>query len=384
MRKEEELLKQLSKGLNSLNKVDGFFLQLTLALCILGLVFAFSSSIYESHRLTNNFWSLGLKQLFAFSIGSFLLFTLWKINYKFLFGITWQFAITMFVFMLLLFTPIGVTSGGSSRWIDLGFFQIQPAEITKLAVVLLISKFLTQYKWTDFKKYYYLIFSFILIGLVLGQPDLGSAGILIIMTLVLLFLFGYPIWILLPGCALAICGVIYKITSTPYQMSRINFWLRPELDPQGQGYNLIQAKYAFGLGGFFGAGLGNSIQKEVGHLPIPHADFIFAVISEEMGFLGATAILILYLAWILRAIYLVNQVQDKYGRILGSGIVYLITFQAVINLTVASGLIPVTGVTLPFFSCGGTSLMVTLAMVGILFNILSESNQKELQRKTSP
>ena len=304
------------------------------------------------------------------------MFFMMSFDYKKLSAITWQYSIGMLILMfLMLFTPLGVVSGGSRRWLDLGFFQIQPAEMTKLAIALLVSRFLTLYKWTDFNKYHYLLFSLVLTGIVFKQPDLGSAAILGILILLMLFLFGFPIWGLIPVSAVALFGVYLKVISTTYQMNRINFWLHPELDPQGQGYNLIQAKFAFGLGGLFGVGLGNSIQKD-GRLPIPHADFIFAVISEEIGFLGATAILILYAMWILRGLYLVNKSNDKYGVILGTAIVILIGFQAIINLTVAVGLMPVTGVTLPFFSCGGTSLMVTLAMVGILFSILVRRNQE--------
>lgn len=375
MKKEERFLKTL---LETFNKVDIFFLQLTLALCIIGLIFAFSSSIHESHRLTNSFWSLGVKQLIAFVFGFLLLCFFSQFPFKNLITVTWQYAFLMlFLMLVMIFTPLGVESGGSRRWIDVGIFQIQPAEMTKLAVLLLLARFLTSYKWYEYKKFTYLGFSLVLIMIILKQPDLGSAFILGLLVLLLLFLFGFPIWILLPSISLAMTGIYVKVLSTPYQMNRINYWLKPELDPRGQGYNLIQAKYAFGLGGLFGSGFGNSIQKEAGHLPIPHADFIFAVISEEIGFLGATAILLIYLVWIIRGINQVNKIQDKYGRILGMGIVFLIAFQAVINLAVASGLMPVTGVTLPFFSCGGTSLIVTLAMIGILFNILSSRQSFE-------
>lgn len=378
MKKEENFLRN---WLESYKNIDLFFLQLTIALSLIGLIFAFSSSVYESYRLTNNFWALSFKQFSAFLIGLILMFFTMSINYRTLNKVTWQYSIAMLVLMLLLFSPLGVISGGSRRWLDLGFFQIQPAEITKLAVVLLLARFLTYYKWYEFKKYYYLGFSILLILIILKQPDLGSAGILGILTFQMLFLFGFPIWGLIPVSFLALAGVYFKIVSTAYQMNRIKYWLHPELDPQGQGYNLIQAKFAFGLGGFFGVGLGNSIQKEVGRLPIPHADFIFAVISEEIGFLGSSAILILYLVWVLRGLYLVNKVKDKYGVILGTGIVLLIGFQAIINLAVAAGLMPVTGVTLPFFSCGGTSLMVTLAMIGILFNIINQQVYESVSLK---
>ena len=367
MRKEE---KSLKNWLLNFKTIDPFFIQLTLALAVLGLLFAFSSSTYESNRLTNSFWTLGFKQLLAFVMGLLLFFLVQNVNYKFWYKVTWQISIVMLIIMILtVCTGIGKTSGGSQRWIDLGIMQFQPSELAKFSVILLITRFLTKYKWFEFKSYYYLVMIFAFILIILKQPDLGSASILFLLTLELFFTFGWPLWIL--GVFTMLAGIIayFKIYSTPYQMERILYWKNPYLDPQGKGYNLIQAMYALALGSFFGVGLGNSVQKQ-GHLPIPHSDFIFAVIAEEVGFLGVTAILILYVSWILRGIYFVNKVENKYGRILGSAIIFLVGTQAAVNISVTSGLIPVTGVTLPFFSCGGTSLIVTLGMCGILFNIL--------------
>ena len=378
MKKEENFLKN---WFQSFKLIDSFFIQLTLALITLGLIFAFLSSTYESNRMTNNFWSLGLKQIGAFITGSILFFFLQKVNYKFWYKSTWLFAIIAFILMLItVFSPLGKASGGSQRWLNLGLIQFQPAEIAKFAVVLLITRFLTKYNWNEIKSWYYFFFIFILIGIVLKQPDLGSASILILLLVEMLFLFGWPIWLL--SLAIFVIGIIgyIKISLTPYQMERISFWMHPELDPQGKGYNLIQARYALAFGGVFGAGIGNSIQKQ-GHLPIPHSDFIFAVISEEIGFIGVAAILILYITWILRGIYLANKVDNKYGRILGTAIILIIATQASINICVAVGLMPVTGVTLPFFSCGGTSLITTLCMCGILYNILLNTKEKEEQGK---
>lgn len=372
MKKEEIVLKN---WLVIFKQTDLFFIQLTIALIFIGLIFAITSSTHESFRLTNNFWSLGLKQIFALIIGFVLLFLFWKLNYKAWHKVTWPLAITIFIVMIFtVFTGIGKSSGGATRWIDLGIFQIQPAEIAKFSVILLLTRFLTKYKWHEFKSYYYLAFSFALILIILRQPDLGSSAILVLLLLELLFTFEWPLWILLPSIGTVLLAGYIKIISTPYQMERITYWLDPTRDPQGKGYNLIQAKYAYAFGGLWGVGIGYSVQKQ-GHLPIPHADFIFAVIAEEIGLLGITAILILYLTWILRGLYLVNKVQDKYGVILGTAIIFLISTQAIVNIAVSAGLLPVTGVTLPFFSCGGTSLIVTLAMCGILLNIVSANNK---------
>ena len=376
MRKEENILKNLFSNFSHI-KTDRFFFQVTAVLALAGLIFAFSSSTYQSYALTKNFFLLGLKQLTAFLIGFVLLIYLSKVNHKVWYKITWPFSLViLFVMLITVCSGLGKTSGGSQRWIDIGFFQFQPAELAKFSVILLISSFLTKYRWSDFKHYYYFAVIGILILIILKQPDLGSASILVLLILQLFFIFMWPLWILLPGMFLAVFIGYLKALSTPYQLDRIKFWLNPYLEPQGRGYNLIQAKIAYGLGALWGSGLGNSVQKQ-GHLPVPHSDFIFAVIAEETGLLGVTAILILYITWILRGLFLINKVQNKYSRILGTAIIIQIGTQAVINIAVSCGILPVTGVTLPFFSCGGTSLIVTLGMCGILFNVISESETQK-------
>lgn len=382
MKKEEMFLRNLFQNFK---QVDPFFIRLTKVLVITGIVFAFSSSTYESYRLTHNFWTLGVKQLMALTIGFSLLILLVNLNFKFWYKSTWFFSLIMLLLMtVMLFTPLGKTSGGSQRWLEISFIYFQPAELIKFTVILLVSRFLTKYHWSKFKSYYYLILILVLTLLVLKQPDLGSALILFLLLFEMLFIFGFPVGILLLLIFCISLFVYVKIQTTPYQLDRIYFWLNPELDPQGKGYNLIQSKYALAFGGLFGVGLGNSIQKQ-GFLPIPHSDFIFSIIAEEIGFIGTLAILILFITWILRGLYLINKVNNKYGRILGSGIIFLISTQVMVNIAVNVGLLPITGVTLPFFSCGGTSEIVSLAMCGVLFNILhSENTKQNIQTITKP
>ena len=375
MRTEENILKSLSQNFRN---TDKFFLQLTFTLLIIGLIFSFSSSSYESFRLSGSFWILGIKQLIAFLIGMLFLITFWLINYNTWFKITWTYAMLILITMIItVFTGIGRASGGSQRWIDIGFFQFQPAELSKIAVIFLLSRLFSKYKWSSVKTYLYLAFISILILIILKQPDLGTASILGLLVFQIMFICGCPIWLLLLAIALAGIFCYLKIFQTPYQLNRIVYWLDPYKDPLGKGYNLIQSKYAFALGGLLGSGFGSSIQKQ-GYLPVPHSDFIFAVISEEVGLLGTLAILILYITWMFRGFYLTNKVKSRYGRILAFSILLLISTQAIINISVTIGLIPATGVTLPFFSCGGTSLMVTLAMCGILLNVFSNESSTKL------
>ena len=363
----------LKKLLQRYKETDIFFLQLTFTLAVIGLIFAFSSSTYTSYKLTNQFWQIGFKQFIAFIIGLSLFALFWKFDYK-----KW-YKLTLFVgtlaLVLMFFTSIsgiGKEIGGAKRWIDIGIFQFQPAELAKFAVLLLFAKQFAKFKWNDKRGYLYLCFSLVLIFFIFKQPDLGSSMILVLLYLLLMLLFEWPIWLLFIITLITSFGCIHKIMNTPYQTERLKYWLNPYLEPLGKGYNLIQAKYALGLGGLIGSGVGNSLQKQ-GSLPVPQSDFIIAIIGEEIGFIGLTAVLILYFTWILRGLYLVNKTKERYGKILGTAIILLISVQAVINILVAVGLMPITGVTLPFFSCGGTSLIVTFTMCGILFNITEKS-----------
>ncbi|MBI1858333.1 MAG: cell division protein FtsW [Candidatus Melainabacteria bacterium] len=373
MRREENILKKLSTNFKQL---DVFFLQLTASLIITGLIFAFSSSSYESYKISGSFWTLGLKQWFATIIGLFFLFIASKINYKMWDKLTWIFASCTLILMLItLFTSMGKTIGGSQRWINIGFIQFQPAEIAKLSIILLLSKQLVSYRWFEKQNLYYIAFSLLLTFTVFKQPDLGSTILILLVALTMFTLYEWPLWFIGIASMIGSYLCFLKIQTTQYQLDRLIYWINPYLEPLGKGYNLIQSKYAFALGKFLGVGLGNSTQKQ-GSLPVPHSDFIFSVIGEEIGFIGLTIVLLLFLSWIIRGFFLINNTKDRYGKILGSAIILVISFQAIMNIAVTVGLLPITGVTLPFFSCGGTSIIVTLVMCGILFNIISKQGDR--------
>lgn len=375
MRKEVKNLKGLSAVFS---KADPFFLQLTFALAALGLLFAFTSSSNESYRISNNFLTLGLKQLAAFIIGFFFLIAFWLLDYKKWFKFAVPLSVLSLVLMMLtVFTGLGKTIGGSQRWIDIGFIQFQPAELAKICVIILTAKHLSLYKWFEKKTFQYIGLNIVIMAIILKQPDLGTTLLLLLIIAQLFFIYEWPVWqLLLIGFAGGY-GCYLKIMSTPYQLDRLKFWLNPNLEPLGRGYNLIQAKYALGFGGITGVGIGNSIQKQ-GYLPVPHSDFIFAIMAEEIGFIGVTVVLLLFVTWLLRGLHLIKNIDDRFGQILATGIILLICTQSFLNIAVAIGLFPITGVTLPFFSCGGTSLIVTLAICGILFSIISRTNKRSV------
>jgi len=345
--------------------VDSFFLQLTVALLLLGLAFIFSASSYESVRYTGHAWSFITKHMFVVFFAIPLTVLISSLHYRWWKNFAWVLSGVAVILLLLTATEqFGVLTGGSRRWISLGFFQLQVSEFVKVFSVLLMAKALHERD----KRWLSGLLVLMSAALVLKQPDLGTS-MLILSTLVFTaFAYGFNILVFIGGVAAAGYLGWQHVLSTPYQMERIKYWLDPYSDPLGHGYNLIQSQNAIGSGGVLGTGFGESLQK-LGALPIPHADFIFSIICEEIGLLGALVVLLLFFAWIARALYISVGSEDEFARILGVGLTLVIALQVLINIGVATGLFPITGMTLPFVSYGGSSLLSLAIATGILLNI---------------
>ena len=301
-----------------------------------------------------------------------------RYNYKKLEGFAVKFAWIVVVLLLLIdFTPLGVTVNGAKRWLALGPLQFQPSEIAKLAVSMLLAcafkndaNIFDTDKW---QKYFAPIG--VIAFLTIIQPNLSMVIIFSIICLTCYLVSGGPAQLI--GMMILGGGFVLSLIIKPYQLSRIKVWLNPEADPYGAGYNIIQSLLAFVSGGFFGVGFGGSRQK-LEWLPEAHTDFIYAVIGEEWGWLGCIAIIWLFLWLIYRGIRIAANCKDMFGKILATGITVSIGSQAFINMSVASSFVPATGVPMPFISYGGTSLIITMCMIGVLLNIskirISRSN----------
>ncbi|MBQ3102260.1 putative lipid II flippase FtsW [bacterium] len=271
-------------------------------------------------------------------------------------------------FLLVLVEVKGQTVNGAKRWLDLGFIQFQPSEFAKPALVLC---FATAFQKDNVlftaKKLPYLIVFVAIMLLIFMQPNL-SMLIILSMTMIAMYfcVAGHLKQILLLFAAMLPAGWLFFMQE--YQKQRILTWLDPFRDPQGDGYNIIQSLIAFASGKFFGAGFGNSRQK-LSWLPEGHTDFIFAIIAEEFGFLGCIFVIGLFATFVFRGLIISARSDDTYSKLLALGITFSIGFQALINMGVSSSMIPATGVPLPFISYGGSSLFVTMCMVGVLLNI---------------
>lgn len=342
---------------------------LVITLCGFGLMAVYSASAPQA--LTNYHDSTVFlrRQTVACLIGLFVMFAVSKYDYRKLKKWAWPLALISLFFLLLTKVPgISVTTMGSTRWLNFGPLQFQPSEMAKVTSIILLASGLSKYFWWHRQVFCRIAIVLIMAGIVVKQPDLGSSLMIMSGMLALLYVSGTNSLLLLSALTGGATLVWHHIQKTPYQMARIETWLDPYKHPQKEGWNIIQAQYAIGSGGFLGAGFGRSLQK-LHYLPVQHADFIFAVIAEEFGMLGCTVLLGLFALFGYYGFKTALEARTLFGRLLAIGITSSICVQALVNVMVTTGIVPVTGITLPFISYGGTSLVITLAMVGILLSV---------------
>lgn len=398
MKKEERFLKTMSEAnynkspLNaSRSKIkslivsppDKTLLTAVMFLIIIGFMAIFSATGPKCLSEGVSPFIFLQKQVAAFVVGFFAMLFFTNFNYKNLEkynGIAFGTLIVLLV--MVKFTPLGVNVNGATRWINFCGLQLQPSEFAKpIFVMLLASAFKRNASLLDPKKWTYTFFPLIIaILLIFIQPNLSMVLLLVTTAFVMYICAGGALQVIIPVIATGIAGVaaiFIKLATSAivsggaiksYQLGRIKTWLNPELDPLGKGYNIIQSLIAFASGGFMGLGYGASVQKRA-YLPECHTDFIFAVIAEEWGFVGCVFIIILFLTIMYRGILIASSSQDMYGKLLAIGLTFSIGIQGFINMGVTSSFIPATGVPLPFISYGGSSLVTSMIMIGILLNI---------------
>lgn len=285
--------------------------------------------------------------------------------------------VTLVLLIAVIATDKGMEVNGSARWIKIGPVNVQPSEIAKITLVLFLANFLDRYPVKSIKDLFAPALVLVpILGLVYKQPDLGT-------TMVLVFTAAAMLWqtelstrwfiIALPTFGIPLFYLIHK---TSYQMDRITVWLDPWKYASGLGYQITNAEIAFGSGGLFGVGLGRSLQK-FGYLPETYTDMIFALIGEELGMMGTLLLIALFFFFYARGFYISRKCPDRFGRLMSFGITMSLATQTAMNLSVVTGVMPVTGITLPLVSYGGSSLVITLVEIGILLNI-SRYSQTEV------
>lgn len=344
-----------------------------LAISLFGLIMIYSASYIWAEYKFQDPWKFVKNQGLFFLIGVILMVFISRIDFR----LYKKYAnhilgICVLLLILVLIPGIGTIRNGSRSWFGIGSFGIQPSEFTKLGLIIFTSKYLckNEKEIKNVKKGVLPILGLTLaiFGLIMLQPDFGT-GTIIVMTIIgILFVGGVNFKFFFKIGLIGLIGIVGLIVVAPYRLARILSFLDPWKDPLGSGFQIIQSLYAIGPGGLFGLGFGNSIQKHF-YLPEPQTDFIFSIISEEFGFLGVLIVTSLFLCIIISGFKISHESSDLFGKYLSFGIIFQLSFQAILNLCVVVGLIPVTGVTLPFLSYGGSSLLITLCSMGIVLNI---------------
>ncbi|MCM8775908.1 MAG: putative lipid II flippase FtsW [Candidatus Omnitrophica bacterium] len=343
-------------------------------LTCLGVVMTYSASaVYADYTYKNHLHFL-VRQILFVLIGTFALFVVAYVPVPFWKQQARVFILLAIVSLVMVFVPIlGHTAGGAQRWIKLGFFNFQPVEFAKLAVCLYLADYLSR-KMKYIKKGGIQIFfpPLFLVGIICAltvfQPDLGSCVFIFLMAAIMFFMAGIRLRYVFAASLVFLPIFYFLVIRVPYRLSRLTAYLNPWEDPQGSGFQIIQSFLAFGLGGLNGVGIGQGTQK-LFYLPSSYTDFILSVIGEELGFVGLLAVILLYVVIFVAGIHIAEKAERLFERFLVSSLTLLIILQALVNMSVATGLIPTKGLPLPFVSYGGTSIVMNLVAVGILLGI---------------
>lgn len=353
--------------------MDYFLFASVIIICIFGIIMIYSaSSIWAEFKYQDAFKYVKQQSLF-FIVGIFIMLLVSKIDLNFLKKKANLILGICFLLLVLVLIPgIGTIRNGSRSWFGIGGLGVQPSEFAKLGLIIFVSKYLVnnQKNMEDVKKGALPIF--LVIGvfflLIMLEPDFGTAMVIALTLIALIFISGLKISFFVKLGVLGLAGIVALILAAPYRMARIVSFLNPWSDPLGSGYQIIQSLYAIGPGGLLGQGFLNSRQKHF-YLPEPQTDFIFSIISEEFGFFGVLIVCGFFFFIFYRMLRIALRSNDLFQKYLAFGLAFGILIQAVLNLAVVVGLIPVTGVTLPFFSYGGSSLLISMISVGLVLNV---------------
>ena len=371
--------------ITALPSVDYPFLILLLLLLAVGLIMLYSASAAQSlydtgYRISTRYLQ---KQAVCGALGLVCMWFFSRIPASFWYRMAWP-LYGISILLLLSVLVFGQSVNGARRWINIAGLQFQPSEVAKFTMILMFAR-LTRRYGPDARKFRYGVLGFgcallgILVPLAL-EKHLSAIMLMGMVAVVMMFVAGtHPKWLLAGAGAAAVFVVIY-VTFMGYAGDRITAWLHPEQDPGDTGYQILQSLYAIGSGGLFGLGFGKSRQKYL-YLPFQYNDYIFAIVCEELGLIGAAAIISLFAALILRGYRIALRGRDRFSTVLASGLVTLIAVQTILNLGVVTNLLPSTGIALPFFSYGGTALAVNLGEMGVVMSISRYQNETKIQEE---
>jgi cell division protein FtsW len=364
-------------------ETDRWLFGVTLVLCLMGAVMIFSASAITAQQMYGHSYIFVARQAAWLVMGLLGMFALMKLDYHRLREPAVVYTVLCVVVVMLVGTFFLDKSHATHRWIKLGPLNLQPSEMAKLAIILYLAWFLDlrrrretslEFRKQDFLQTILPAVTPILVCVVLivAQPDLGTSVDVVLIMAAILFVAGLSWKWLAVGAAAGLPALLLLIMNASYRQARLMAFLHPDSDPQGAGFQLLQSLIAVGSGGFTGVGLMESKQK-LFYLPEAHTDFIFAVICEELGFLGATIVIALFAMYAWRGLRAAFNAPDGFGRMVALGVTAMVLFQALINFAVVLGMMPTKGIPLPFVSYGGSSLLVMLLATGVLLNISQQA-----------
>ena len=361
------------------NSYDRILLLCVILLLLFGVLMVYSAtsvvqpvreSAVKPAELNSQFFFLK-KHIISLSAGLVFMFLAFRFNLKKLYSLSYVLPLISVVMVILVFVPgIGMKVNGASRWIRFWPSSLQPSEFAKFAMIVFLAKYLSSPRFNPdsilcFIKPLFVMAMFQMLFLL--QPDFGSAMAMALITFTMLFLAGFRMRYII-GTVLLMSPPVVMLLMVPYRLKRITSFLDPWSDPQKAGYQLVQSFIALGSGGLTGIGLGASRQK-LSFLPYINTDFIFSLMGEELGFLGVLVVILLFGIFFVRGLKIATGKEDPFQYYLGQGLTYLITYQALINIAVVTGLVPTKGLPLPFISYGGSALFVNMMAAGLLLNI---------------
>jgi len=335
------------------------------------MVYSASNAVSRDQR-GDSYHFLKMQLLWCFIGSAVMVFTAF-FNHQNYQKLAWLALAVSGLLLIMVYIPkIGLESGGGRRWIKIWKFSFQPVELAKLSFVIYVASFLNRNgdNIRDLGRGILptlIVFS-VFFALIYKQPDLGSLVIMGALVFAMLFVGGARLYHMILLMLLFSLLVAVEIVREPFRIERLMTFINPWKDPEGSGYHIVQSYFALGSGGILGRGLGAGIQK-LHYLPTPHTDFIFAVIGEELGFIGSAFMIILFMVVVWRGIHIALSTRNRFASLLAFGISFLIGIQAAINIGVVTGSLPTKGLTLPFISFGGSSMLISLASIGILLNI---------------
>lgn len=360
-------------------RLDLTFLSFVLILLTTGLVMLFSASYAYSYEYYGNSYKFITRQAAFAAAGVALMLLISKIDYHFWRRFAWiTYVLAIGMLAVLLVIPPMVKGMDVKRWIVLGPVNFQPSEVAKFAIILLFSSLIAG-NAKQMKSFKFILFLVVLLGITCGlvvlEPHLSATVLIFTIGIVLLIVGGLPKRYIIGGAALGVGGGVLAVVTgiIGYGSDRIKYWRDPWADATGKGFQTIQSLLAIGSGGILGRGIGQSRQKYL-WLPEPHNDFIFAIVCEELGLIGAVIIIILFCLLVWRGFTIAMRAQDKFGSLLALGLTFQVGLQAMLNIWVVTNTIPNTGISLPFFSYGGTSLLILLAEMGIVLSVSRSAN----------